>query len=102
MDKKLLEMMGEMMERLTEVHSGMKDIRSEMKDMKTEVKDMKTEMNERFDAVDAKIYGVGEHFEELSKNTIQLQDDVKKELKYVTHKIHALDREVFLRTDSLQ
>lgn len=59
-------------------------------------------MNTRFDAIDAKLTGVGGQFEELSKNTVQLRDDMTKELKYVTHKIHELDREVFIRTDSLQ
>ena len=59
-------------------------------------------MNKRFDAVDVKLTGVGRQFEELSKNTILLRDDMTKELKYVTHKIHELDREVFIRTDSLQ
>lgn len=59
-------------------------------------------MNARFDSIDEKLNGVGEQFEELSKNTVQLRDDMKKELKYVTRKINELDREVFMRTERLQ
>ena len=92
MDKQLLEMMGNLMEQMTEMKS----------ELTSEIRELKSEMNTRFDAVDAKLTGVGEHFEELSKNTIQVQDEVKKELKYITHKLHALDRKVFMRTDSPQ
>lgn len=76
-------------------------LKTEMKGVKTDIQDIKTEMHERFDAVDTKLNGVGHQFEELSKNTVQFREDIKKELKYITYKIHALDREVFMRTDSL-
>ena len=59
-------------------------------------------MNARFDAVEDKLNGVGQHIVEHSKNTVQLREDMQKELRYVTHKIHALDRELFMRTESLQ
>lgn len=112
MEKEMLEMMGQMTEIKTEI-TGMK---SEMNEMKIEMTGMKSEMAERFDSVnvrfdtveqrlsklDGSVIGVGQHFEELSKNTIQVQDEMKRELKYITHKIHALDREVFMRTDSPQ
>jgi predicted nucleic acid-binding Zn-ribbon protein len=115
MDKQLIVMMGKMMEQMNGVQSDVQSLKTELKDMKTdiqglktEMKDMKTdiqglktEMHERFDAVDTNLNGVGHQFEELSKNTVQLREDMKKELKYITYKIHALDREVFIRTDSL-
>lgn len=95
MDEQLIKMMGKMMKQ-------MNDMQSDMKSVKTDVAELKSEMNIRFDSVDAKLVGVGEHFEEMSKNTVQLRDEVKKELKYVTRKINELDREVFMRTESLQ
>ena len=49
-----------------------------------------------------KLNGVGQHIVEHSKNTVQLREEMQKELRYVTHKIHALDRELFMRTESLQ
>ena len=95
MDKQLIEMMGKMMEQMNVVQTDMKNMESgitgmqtDMKDMKTDIKgmkveiaDMKTDMNTRFDAVDDKLNGVGEHFVEASKNTIQLREDMQKELK---------------------
>ncbi|MFC5589079.1 hypothetical protein ACFPRA_09280 [Sporosarcina soli] len=101
MDKQLIEMMGKMMEQMNGVQSDVQSLKTEMKDVKTDIRDIKTEMHERFDAVDTNLNGVGRQFEELSKNTVQLWKDMKKELKYITYKIHALDREVFMRTDSL-
>ena len=84
MDEQLIEMMGKMME--------------QMNDMQSELKDM----NARFEAVEDKLNGVGQHIVEHSKNTVQLREEMQKELRYVTHKIHALDRELFMRTESLQ
>ena len=86
MDKQLIEMMGKMME--------------QMNDLQSELKVMKTDMNARFDAMENKLNG--QHIVEHSKNTVQLREDMQKELRYVTHKIHALDRELFMRTEPLQ
>jgi uncharacterized protein YdcH (DUF465 family) len=84
MDEQLIEMMGKMME--------------QMNDMQSELKDM----NARFEAVEDKLNGVGQHIVEHSMNTVQLREEMQKELRYVTHKIHALDRELFMQTESLQ
>jgi len=88
MDKQLIEMMGKMME--------------QMNDVQSELKDMKTDMNARFNAMEEKLNGVGQHIVEHSTNTVQLRENMQKELRYVTHKIHALDRELFMRTEPLQ
>ena len=84
MDEQLIEMMGKMME--------------QMNDMQSELKDM----NARFEAVEDKLNGVEQHIEEHSMNTVQLREEMQKELRYIIYKIHALDKELFMRTESLQ
>lgn len=92
METQLTEMMGKVMDKLT-------SIESEMTSMKAEMNTRFDAVDTRLDAVESKLTGVGQHFEELSKNTIQVKDNLTKELKYITHKVNALDRELFMRTN---
>lgn len=98
MDKQqVLEMFEIMMKKMNEMDNKMT---KGFAGVNSRIDGLKVEMNGRFDSVDEKLTGVGFQFEELSKNTIELREDINKELKYITHKIHALDREVFMRTET--
>ena len=88
--------------RIDDVNARIDNVNSQIDNVNLRIDETNKLMNTRFDAIDIKLTGAGKQFEELSKNTIQLRDDMIKELKYVTRKIHELDREVFIRTDSLQ
>ena len=99
MDNQILEMLTKLND---SIEKGFAEVNSRIDKTNERIDDTNKRMDARFDSIDAKLTGVGQHFEELSKNNIQLRNDMKKELKYVTHKINELDREVFMRTDSPQ
>lgn len=92
MENQLTEMMVKVMDKLS-------SIESEMASLKTEMNTRFDAVDTRLDAVESKLTGVDQHFEELSKNTIQSKNNLMKELKYITYKINALDRELFMRTN---
>ncbi|MGN7387868.1 hypothetical protein [Sporosarcina sp. SAFN-015] len=98
MENQLTEMMVKVMDKLSSIESEMTSMKSEMAGLKTEMNTRFDAVDTRLDAVESKLTGVGQHFEELSKN-IQVKDNLTKELKYITHKVNALDRELFMRTN---
>ncbi|WP_078596186.1 hypothetical protein [Evansella clarkii] len=74
MEKQILEILTEM--------------RKDMTSVKSELGDLRSEMHSRFDAVDAKLEGVGSQFELAAETRI-------KETDFLTDKVNKLEKEVY-------
>ena len=59
--------MADMKTDMKDMKVDMADMKTDMKDMKVDMADMKTDMNARFDAVDDKLNGVGQHIRRALK-----------------------------------
>lgn len=81
-----------------------------LKQMNDRIEQGFTSVNERFDRIDerlnqvelrlggieAKLDGIGGQFEETTKQLIASNDIGKSEMKFLTHKVIQLEKEVFI------
>lgn len=88
--------------RIDETNTRIDNTNKRINETNTRIDDTNRQMNiyfdevsTRFDTIDERIVGIGAHFEELSKNTIEVQDALTKDTKYLKHKVGELEQEVF-------
>lgn len=106
MNKEMFEMLDKLNKNIeqgfTEINKRLDDTNERLNDTNKRLDDTNSQMvlyfdeiNTRFDKIDERIVGIGAHFEELSKNTIEVQDVLTKDTKYLKHKVGQLEQEVF-------
>lgn len=61
----------------------------EMREMKSNVNELKSEMHFRFDAVDAKLEGIGQQFELTNESRIH-------DVGFISDKVNKLEKELYI------
>jgi len=105
-NKEILEMMGKLNENIekgfAEINGRIDKTNKHLDETNKRIDETNEVMNARFDNVDTRldkidgrIYGLASHFEELSKNTLAVRDDLNQEVKYLQHKVNHIEKELF-------
>ncbi|WP_246050079.1 hypothetical protein [Aquibacillus sediminis] len=81
---------------ISELKTGMKtttaaigELKTDMKNTTTDIHDFKSEMHERFNAMEAKLQGVGEQFELTNESRIT-------DVGFIADKVNRLERELYI------
>lgn len=106
MNKELIEMMGKRMEQMNEMQSEMKNGFSAVNE-RIDGLDLKADtLGERFDTLDSKVdagfnsmkemlYVIANQFEQGTEQKDARIDEIKQDLKFVTHKLNSVEKDVF-------
>lgn len=92
MNKELIEMMGKMMEQMNEMQSEMKNGFSSVNER---IDGLDSKVDTGFNSMKEMLYGIGKQFELGTEQKDASIDEIKQDLKFVTHKLNSVEKDVF-------
>lgn len=92
MNKELIEMMGKMMEQMNEMQSEMK---SGFSAVNERIDGLDSKVDTGFNSMKEMLYGIGNQFELGTEQKDASIDEIKQDLKFVTHKLNCVEKDVF-------
>ena len=96
MENQVLEMLKHMNDRMEQMNERMDQGFSKVNQRLDGIAERLNQVELRLGGIDEKLDGIGGQFEETTKQLIALDDTGKSEMKFLTHKVIQLEKEVFI------